>query len=226
MTTTTSGIFRERIPSDGSTEKSGMALLFSVTYQHLFELLKLNLLFILLCLPIITIPAALTAMGNVTLKIIREEVFFFGEDFWGVFRKNFGKSLIIGLPAGLILAASVFVITFYRAALSISLLNYVPLVIAVITVVMVLFVGAYAFPMLSTIDLPLGKILRNSLILALMRLPYNAAAFLGIAFIWLLTLVTLPVSLLIIISCLFSLSSLISSFCVWSGIRKYILKGG
>lgn len=226
MSVFSKGIFRERIPAEGSTEKQGMGLFFNIVFQNLPELLRLNFLFILFCVPVVTIPAAVTAMSNVTLKMAREEVFFFREDFIGSFKQNFGKSLAFGIPALLILAAAVYLIPFYRSAVNISPAFYAPLALVVLTSIFVLLAGMYAFPMLAAVELPLGRIIRNCAILAVVRLPYNAAALSGAAFLWLLVIVSLPVSLLIILTYLFSLVSFIGSFCAWSGIRKYVLKGG
>lgn len=218
--------FRNRIPPEGSTDKQGMELFFSILFQNLKELFSLNLLFIVFSLPLITLPAALTAMSSVTLKMAREEVFSFREDFIGVFKQSFRKSIALGLPAGLILTASFYLIPFYREALKVSSLFYLPLVLVVLTTLFIFLVGMYAFPMLAAVDLPWQQILRNAGILAVARLPYNAAAFMGAAFLWLLALVALPASFLIILTYLFSLLSFIGSFCAWSGIRKYVLKGG
>lgn len=217
---------RPRIPPEGSTDKRGMGLFFSILLQNPKELILLNLLFIVFSLPLITLPAALTAMSGVTLKMAREEVFFFREDFVGAFKQNFWKSLVIGLPAGLILTAAFYLLPFYRGALALSPIFYIPLALVVLTAVFVLLMGMYAFPMLAAVDLTAGQILRNAALLAVARLPVNAAAFLGALFLWLLVLAALPASLLIVFTCLFSLLSFIGSFCAWSGVRKYVLKGG
>ncbi|MCL2344146.1 MAG: YesL family protein [Firmicutes bacterium] len=220
------GIFSVRLPAEGSTEKQGMPLFFSILFQNVSELLRLNLLFLLFCLPVVTIPAAITAMSNVTFKMVREEVFFFREDFIGAFRQNFWKSLALGGPALVILAAAVFLIPFYRSAVAVSPVFYAPLALVALTVIFVFLMSLYVFPLLAAVELSIGKIIRNAALLALVRLPYNALALLSAAFLLLLVILTLPVSLLIIAACLFSLFSLIGSFCAWSGIRKYVVKGG
>ena len=209
----------------GFTEKQGIKKLMSILLQNLPELLRLNLLFILCSLPVITIPAAMTAAASVTTKMVREEVFFFKEDFFEVFKGHILKSLGLCAPAAVIFTGAFYLLPFYRAGLEISPVFYIPLVIVVLTVLMALFMGMYAFPMLTAVELSAVQVLRNSAILALLQLNKTGAAFAACLLLCLFTIITLPVSLLIIATCLFSLISLISSFCAWDGICKYVLKG-
>ncbi len=218
-------LFRERIPGEDETEKQGAALFFSILRQNLWELIGLNLLFILFSLPVVTLPAALTAMSNVTLKMAREEIYTFREDFVGMFKASFVRSLALGVPFGLILTATYFLVPFYRTAVASSVLFYVPLAIVVLATLVVLMAGMYAFPMLAAVELPLMQIVRNAVLLAFLKLPRNALAMLEAGFLWLLVLVSLPFSLIIIAAFLFSLLNFIGSFCAWSGIQKYVLKG-
>ena len=53
-------------------QKKGFARYFEILWREFFPLIKLNLLFIISCLPIVTIPAALTAMNRITVTMVRD----------------------------------------------------------------------------------------------------------------------------------------------------------
>ena len=73
--------------------KRGFVGYMDLLWRELFELLKLNLLFVLSCVPIITLPAALTAMRRITSVMVRDENHFLWPDYWKAFRRDFWKSL-------------------------------------------------------------------------------------------------------------------------------------
>ena len=73
--------------------KRGFVGYMDMLWREFFELLKLNLLFVLSCVPIITIPAALTAMHRITSVMVRDENHFLWPDYWKAFRRDFWKSL-------------------------------------------------------------------------------------------------------------------------------------
>ena len=57
---------------------------FKVLYENLFELVQLNFLWILSCLPLVTIPAACTAACRISLRMLQQEDYRL--------EKNFGRS--------------------------------------------------------------------------------------------------------------------------------------
>ena len=54
-------------------EKTGLARFFEILQLECGDLLKLNLLFLLSCLPVLTIPSALFAMNQVVRKMVLDE---------------------------------------------------------------------------------------------------------------------------------------------------------
>ena len=70
-------------------QKKGFARYFEMLWREFFPLLKLNLLFIISCLPIVTIPAALTAMNRITVTMVRDRNYFMLSDYWDAFKRDF-----------------------------------------------------------------------------------------------------------------------------------------
>ena len=65
---------------------------FKVLYENLFELVQLNFLWILSCLPLVTIPAACTAACRISLRMLQQEDYRLGKEFWKEFRRRDRKS--------------------------------------------------------------------------------------------------------------------------------------
>ena len=61
------------------------------------ELMYVNFLALIFCLPVVTAGASLTAMHNVLLKVVRREVEFVRRSFWESFKANFRQATLIWL---------------------------------------------------------------------------------------------------------------------------------
>ena len=70
----------------------------------LADLILLNLLFIICCIPIVTIGASITAMYYVTLKMVRNEESYLFRSFFKSFKQNLKQSTVIWL---ILLAVSI-----------------------------------------------------------------------------------------------------------------------
>ena len=61
------------------------------------DLIMLNVVFLICCLPIVTIGASLTALHYVTLKMARNEESYIIRSFFKSFKQNFKQATIINL---------------------------------------------------------------------------------------------------------------------------------
>ena len=61
------------------------------------DLLVLNLLALLMCLPVVTVGASLTAMHYVLLKLVRDEEGYIAKSFFRSFKRNFLQATVIWL---------------------------------------------------------------------------------------------------------------------------------
>ena len=62
---------------------------------HYVQLLGVNVLFVLCCLPIITIPAACCGLSAVMTRLVRDEAVSVWHTFFREFKSDFGKRLIL-----------------------------------------------------------------------------------------------------------------------------------
>lgn len=133
------------------------------------DLMILNFLMVLCCIPIITIGAAFTGMHYVLLKIVRGEEGYLIRGFFKSFKQNFRQATILWLMILLFLAVYIgdFIIFGYSGMEFPKALIVIILAIAVIF----LMVAVYIFPILARFDNSIKNTLRNAFFMAILNLP-------------------------------------------------------
>ena len=122
----------------------------------------------------ITGPAK-CALKYITLNYARDEHVWLWSDFIGALKQNWKQGLGLSVVNGLFLFLFVYGVSFYSGMAS-ATGSYVYLFLQVLLVVlgvMFLLMNLYAWPMMITYDLKFTQILRNSLVLAIGRLPQS-----------------------------------------------------
>lgn len=137
------------------------------------DMILLDILTLVLCLPVVTIGPALTALFYVTMKIVRDEEGYVFRGFFKSFKQNFKQGFLLEL----IVAAAVFILYFdirvvnnwmaENNSLLIRLLFFALIGFALICTVTVV----YIFPVLAKFDNPTKKVLVNSVMMAVRHLP-------------------------------------------------------
>jgi uncharacterized membrane protein YesL len=130
------------------------------------DLVYLNLLWLVACLPVVTISPATAAMFGVVRGWIRGKDVSMTREFFSLFRENFGQSLAVGLVwfvLGAVLVADFLLIgqmeTFRR-----------PLYV-VFLVLALLYASAtvYLFPVMVNYELDWKTVIKNSLLFSIAR---------------------------------------------------------
>lgn len=133
------------------------------------DLMILNFLMIICCIPIITVGAAFTGMHYVLLKIVRGEEGYLIRGFFKSFKANFKQATLIWLL--MLFVVAVYVgdcLIFNYSALEFPK----ALVIAVVAVALLLLMMAvYVFPLQARFENSIKNTLKNALILAFVNLP-------------------------------------------------------
>lgn len=140
------------------------------------DLLVVNVLFILGCLPIVTIGASFTGLYYVTLKMIRQEEGSVSKTFWKGFRENIKQAtivwLILALLGGLLYAD-------YRAIGILGKELGSPFRYGWYMLCLLYgFVFAYVFPILATFENTVKNTMKNALLMSLSHLPDTVAVLL------------------------------------------------
>lgn len=135
------------------------------------DLMMLNVVFLICCIPVVTIGASCTAMYYVTLKMARNEESYIIKSFFKSFKENFKQSTIIWLimlVAGIILLMD-FRITGQMKSTLTTVMRYGLMVVAVVYA----FVLSYIFPILSKFVNSIKNTFKNSLFMSIRHLPYT-----------------------------------------------------
>lgn len=144
-------------------EKTGFARFIEIVQLECVTLVKLNLLFLVSCVPIITIPPALFAMNQVVRKMVLDQPVLCFYDYRTAFRKFFWNSYAAFLLTALPLVCAGFGLIFYLNRAAANLLFLLPFVVCS-TIFLVAFLTAIClYGFLST-----GRTLPESVRLALL----------------------------------------------------------
>ena len=137
--------------------------------SNLADIMILNVVFLICCLPVVTIGASLTAMSYVTLKMKDEEEGYIIRSFFRSFKLNFKQSTLIWLLMlflGIFLGLDFVIIGNMEGSMS-SVMKILVIMGALIW--MMIFV--YVFPLQSRFYNPIKATLQNAIILAIANFP-------------------------------------------------------
>ena len=213
------GVYEDDLP------KSGLKLLFNVIISNFWRLISLNIIFLLYCIPIITIPAAVTALCKISCDMLERNYILLWKDFFAAFKQNFFQSLIFGLMVAVLIPIFYFGYQYYLfIPKSIMLTIWVVLVIFFILIG--LMMGLYIPVMIGKVKLGIRAIINNSFRLAFMFYIRNIATLAILITLVLAMIVTFPLSIIAALLCLFSYLGLIVSFNALPVIKKYAVASG
>ena len=132
------------------------------------DLIWLNILFVICCIPVFTVGAALSAMYSVTLKMCVNEEGAISQDFFKAFRENFKQATILW---GIMLGIGLFLIADF---LVVPLLGGIVYEIAfwILCVIGILYIMVFSFlfPLQSKFENPIKRTLMNALFLSIRHL--------------------------------------------------------
>ena len=136
------------------------------------DLLILNFLFLICCIPIVTIGASLTALHTVTMKLVRDEEGGIVKEFFRAFTSNFRQATAIHLFF-LLIAGLVFVDVWFvlYSVESHGAMSYILFGVAALLGVFSILMLLYVYPLLAKFENSTKRTLQLSFILAIRHLP-------------------------------------------------------
>jgi uncharacterized membrane protein YesL len=133
------------------------------------DLMWLNILTMLCCLPIVTAGASLTALNYMALKIVRGEEGYITRGFFKAFKENFRQSTIIWclflLVAG-VLAADYRILTTTDVQIN-GVVSMLLLIFAMLT----LFTLVFVFPVQAKFDNTVRRTIWNAFVISIVQFP-------------------------------------------------------
>ncbi|MCM1047025.1 MAG: YesL family protein [Clostridiales bacterium] len=184
--------------------------------SRMADLMILNLLVLVLCIPVITAGAAFTAMHFVLLKIVRGEEGYLVRGFFKSFKQNFRQATILWLMILGVVALLVLDLVILGSAAMDMPRIYTILILAI--ALLLLIVGVYIFPVLARFDNSIKNTLRNAFLISFINLP-KSILMVVVLFLPLLLAYFISYSVIFVILFGISVPAYISAY-LYSGIFK------
>ena len=206
---------------EGEQKRSGLSLLLHTGLTRLLTLIALNLLFLFCCIPLITLPNALSALYRCVALVLRDEEFPLFRTFFSAFASEFLKTLVVGWILLLLFAGAIYGTLFYWSADAQTAIIF--MVFCAILSAYLYVAACNLFYMLARVQLSVGALLKNAVLLVLMRPASGNLACLASLAVLAASAWWLPRSLPVIalISC--SLAALLACFGVRNNIESQII---
>lgn len=180
--------------------------------SKLFDIGYLSIVFILFCLPIVTMGASLTALYYTTVKVIRRDRGYVFQEFWHAFKTNFKQATIlwmIELVVLILLAYNLMVVTGFVSGIYLAM------------AILLVAVYCYAFPILSRFMMRNTDIIKMSIILVIKHI-YFTIPFVAIVVLSAVALLLLIPYMPIVPILLPGLAALLYSFMMEVIMKKYM----
>lgn len=137
--------------------------------SRMADLMILNLLTTICCIPIITIGASVTAMHYVMLKLARNEDGYIVKDFFKSFKLNFKQATVIWLI--MLVLIFVFVGDYFIVNYSGIVFPEKMGIVLTAIAILVFIVSMYIFPVLSHFENTVKNTIKNGCIMSIMAAP-------------------------------------------------------
>lgn len=221
------GLFNYSKPGKGvrkdEPKKARFLYFWELYFRKFWKLIQLNLLYLLFCIPIVTIGPATAGFIYVLRNMVNEQPIFLFSDFWDAFKANWKQSFLLSVLAAV---ASVVVSVSVRFYLQNSQQHgwmLVPAALTLFVAFVLIMMSFYAMLMVVTLELSLSAILKNAAILGIVCLKTNILTFLFVGLIVLATILLFPISLLLVLFLVPSLIGFIICYNSYPGIKKYAI---
>ena len=146
------------------SEKNKLASSLGLFLRRMFDLMVLNILWLLCCLPVFTFGPASSALARVMITLVRGGSEAVAKNFFIAFRRDFGRAVVLGLIGLAGLAVAVSDILF---AVSLSGgMKILFLIVAVLVCSLVFSYLAYIFALHAFFENSVAGQIRNALSLA------------------------------------------------------------
>lgn len=140
-----------------------------IALNKMADLMVLNLLTLVCCLPIITVGASLTAMHYTVLKLVRDEESYIIKSFFKSFKQNFRQATVIWLLQ--LFVYIVLGLDFYLLFMTGTKYNIIFQVILFVVTVVVLLISVFVYPVLCKFDNTILKTLKNAMFIGMLQIP-------------------------------------------------------
>lgn len=199
--------------------KTGLTLVAEIFAREFWQIVKVNFLFLVCALPVVTFGAARAAMARCTVNMVRDIPNDVWTDFRRAIRQDFARNTLFGL-AELALLVLGFALLHMAAVLG----SFLPAVLGLLLLGVTAAFFQNFWTIAASLDLPAGAAAKNAWLLSLLRPGHTAAGLAAGAVIVLPCLLFFPLLLPVCLLLPFGLESFVSSLLCWSGCKRYLIR--
>ncbi|MDP9835621.1 putative membrane protein YesL [Neorhizobium huautlense] len=175
-------------------KKTGLALFGQIFAREWWEMVKLNILFILAALLIIPLPAALAAMAFVCVAFVEDRNTYLLRDFLEALRRYFWRATGWGLLFAAAIGLGGYAVATYASTARENLLMAAPLAIALVVTVFLTVMACHLLVLMVMRDIPGKVLIKLAAIASIIRPLPLLAALLFNAALWVAHVAFYPVS--------------------------------
>lgn len=201
-------------------EKTGVARFAQILSLECVTLVKLNLLFLVSCVPVVTIPAAVYAMNQVVWMMILDQPVTCGYHYKTAFRRHWKLGTAAFFLIAVPLAFSLCGMWFYLSRAGENVLMFLPFMLCSTVFLLTVLASAYFYGLLST-ERSVGECARLALALGIGRPLRGTAAALAVYGSLAAAVLEFPLSGIYLILVGFSLPCLLGGFFVRTELRRF-----
>ena len=141
--------------------------------NRLADLVILNIVFLICCIPVFTIGASLTALSSMTMKMARKEEGYIARGFFKAFKENFRQATVIWLI--LLILGTIFGMDFWIMRAAVITGPLLPIFQGVLTLMFAIFFFEflYVFPVLARFDNTIKNTMKNAVLMSIRHLPWT-----------------------------------------------------
>lgn len=200
-------------------------LFFQIYFRKFWNLILINLLYLVFCLPIITIGPATAGATKLWRNYAREEHAFIWGDFIETFKNNFKQSFLYSLIDFFVIS---FLVLDFLAIGNIANRTMSILCMTAIFLAFTVwsFMRYYIYNMMITFRLTFKQLLKNAFIfcwIGFFRNLFTAIILIGLFIV--VSMLNYPYQLLIYATLAFSFSGFLTNFMVNPLIKKHMIDG-
>lgn len=219
--------YKNEVAGSGVAKNTWRKNTFSRYWKVLFRkfgtVFKLNIIYFLFCLPVVTFGPATAALTAMMRNIYLERPQFIFHDFWGLFKENFKKSVFIGILNVVAFVSVYFILSYLVSDTDIGSSARIMMYICIGVEALFALASFYIYQQIAAVDLPLMSIVKNALILMCTNLKGFIVLVLLAGYVLLAWTAPIPV---LIIAPFFPLAWLgyTAVFCCYPTIQKHLIE--
>ncbi|RKI70058.1 DUF624 domain-containing protein [bacterium 1xD42-67] len=201
-------------------EKTGAARLGEILSLECVSLLKLNLLFLLSCVPVVTVPPAIFAMVHVVRRMVLDQTVDCGYHYRTAFRQHWKRGYLAFSCTALPLVVSGYGAWYYLSGAAVQPLLLAPFTLCSTVFLVTILASAYLYGLLAA-ERPAKECLRLALILGVGRPLRAALAALSVYGTLAAAVLAFPISALYLLLIGFSVPCLLGSFFIRTVLKQF-----